>query len=78
MSTSTEDARKGIACPSCGEIASTVLDTRPTGHSQRRRRECLVCQERWNTYEVTEAQYERLKDDRVAQLALEIVRISSR
>ena len=44
-------------CPSCGSADSTkVIDSRPVeeSNSVRRRRECLVCQFRFTTYEVIE------------------------
>ena len=43
-----------MKCPSCGHIESKVLDSRPINDnaSIRRRRECLVCQRRFTTYEV--------------------------
>ncbi len=43
-----------MKCPSCGHIKSNVLDSRPINDnaSIRRRRECLVCQRRFTTYEV--------------------------
>lgn len=43
-----------MKCPSCGHTESKVLDSRPINDnaSIRRRRECLVCQRRFTTYEV--------------------------
>ena len=42
-----------MKCPYCGEIDSKVIDSRPAddGERIRRRRECLVCQKRFTTYE---------------------------
>lgn len=42
-----------MKCPSCGHLESKVIDSRPSsdGSSIRRRRECLVCQKRFTTYE---------------------------
>ncbi len=42
-----------MRCPSCGQLESKVIDSRPSsdGSSIRRRRECLECQKRFTTYE---------------------------
>ncbi len=44
-------------CPYCGYFDSKVIDSRPSpdGTSIRRRRECLSCQKRFTTFEVTES-----------------------
>ena len=46
-----------MKCPSCGCSESKVIDSRPVeeGNSIRRRRECLSCQKRFNTFEVLES-----------------------
>lgn len=46
-----------MKCPSCGFLESKVIDSRPVndGSSIRRRRECLACQKRFNTFEVLES-----------------------
>ncbi len=46
-----------MKCPTCGCPDSKVIDSRPVedGNSIKRRRECLVCQRRFTTYEVIEA-----------------------
>lgn len=43
-------------CPFCGEIDTKVIDSRlvSEGNQVRRRRECIVCGERFTTYEVAE------------------------
>jgi len=43
-------------CPFCSEIDTKVIDSRlvSEGKQVRRRRECLVCSERFTTYEVAE------------------------
>jgi len=43
--------------PSCGHSESKVIDSRPVeeGNSIRRRRECLACQKRFNTFEIIES-----------------------
>lgn len=45
-----------MKCPFCAFAESKVIDSRPAeeGASIRRRRECLSCQKRFTTYEVTE------------------------
>jgi hypothetical protein len=41
-----------IACPRCGQYASKVVDSRPSADGGIfRRRECLACQQRYNTEE---------------------------
>jgi transcriptional repressor NrdR len=40
-----------MQCPYCGEGDSRVVDTRATGESIRRRRECQSCRKRFTTYE---------------------------
>ena len=46
-----------MRCPACGYHDSKVIDSRPVteGNSIRRRRECLACQKRFNTFEMIEA-----------------------
>lgn len=45
-----------LKCPYCGFPESKVIDSRPTDEGQRikRRRECLKCSKRFNTYEIIE------------------------
>ena len=45
-----------MRCPGCGYTESKVIDSRPVTESNsiRRRRECLACQKRFNTFEVLE------------------------
>jgi transcriptional repressor NrdR len=40
-----------MLCPYCGNEDSRVVDTRATGESIRRRRECQACRKRFTTYE---------------------------
>ena len=49
--------RKAMRCPFCGFEESKVLETRtvPERNSIKRRRECLECQKRFNTFEVLES-----------------------
>lgn len=46
-----------MKCPYCGDQESKVVDSRHSedGLSIRRRRECLVCQRRFTTYETVES-----------------------
>ncbi len=46
-----------MKCPFCGALDSKVIDSRPTEEfsSIRRRRECLVCQKRFTTFEIVES-----------------------
>ncbi len=46
-----------VRCPFCGDQESKVVDSRHSedGLSIRRRRECLVCQRRFTTYEIVES-----------------------
>ena len=45
-----------MKCPYCSHPESKVIDSRPVpeGNSIRRRRECLECGKRFNTYEMVE------------------------
>ena len=40
-----------MLCPYCGRADSRVVDTRSTGDTIRRRRECQACDKRFTTYE---------------------------
>lgn len=46
-----------MKCPSCGSENIKVVDSRPVdeNNSIRRRRECIVCQSRFTTYEVIDS-----------------------
>ena len=46
-----------MRCPFCGDQESKVVDSRRSedGNSIRRRRECLLCQRRFTTYEMVES-----------------------
>lgn len=43
-----------MKCPECGYEDSKVIDSRPADNKIRRRRECLSCKCRFNTYEMVE------------------------
>ena len=40
-----------MQCPHCGRDEHKVIDTRDRGEAIRRRRQCLVCEQRFTTYE---------------------------
>ncbi|SHH16889.1 transcriptional regulator NrdR [Clostridium grantii] len=40
-----------MKCPFCGEGESKVIDSRSTDNAIRRRRECIICNKRYTTYE---------------------------
>ena len=44
--------RKGLRCPVCDELESSVTDSRSVVEGIRRRRECSNCKTRYTTYEV--------------------------
>ena len=50
----TTKGDKDMKCPSCGYGDSKVIDSRPDDSSIKRRRECLLCHKRFNTYETIE------------------------
>jgi transcriptional repressor NrdR len=45
-----------MRCPKCGELEDKVIDSRLSkdGYNIRRRRECVVCEHRYTTYEQIE------------------------
>lgn len=49
----------GMTCPFCGSENNKVVDSREINSGIKRRRECLNCRMRWNTYEYSE--YEEQK-----------------
>lgn len=46
-----------IACPFCDGHDTGITDSRPTEHSQRRRRHCRTCDKRFTTYEYVGAKH---------------------
>ena len=40
-----------MICPKCGYAETKVVDSRPLGNGKWRRRECLNCGARFNTFE---------------------------
>ncbi|MGD2081472.1 MAG: transcriptional regulator NrdR [Chromatiales bacterium] len=51
-----------MRCPFCGALDTKVIDSRLSGEGEqvRRRRECLVCKERFTTYETAELNLPRV------------------
>ena len=55
-----------MTCPFCGHIEDRVIDSRESkeGNSIRRRRQCLLCEKRFTTYErIDEVPYMVVKKD---------------
>jgi len=55
-----------VKCPFCSHLQDKVVDSRETkeGDTIRRRRECLACERRFNTYErIDEVPYMVIKKD---------------
>lgn len=57
-------------CPFCGAVDTKVIDSRLVGDGSqvRRRRQCLVCHERFTTFEVAELMMPRVvKSDEIRE-----------
>lgn len=50
-------------CPHCSKTSHKVIDTRDTGDSIRRRRQCQNCGQRFTTYENIAANLQVVKSD---------------
>ena len=50
-----------MKCPNCGSTNYTVVDSRVTGETIRRRRECGECHNRWTTAELEFNRYVQLR-----------------
>ena len=50
-----------MTCPECGSNKIKCLDSRKQNDQVRRRKECLCCQHRFNTYEIREEDLEALE-----------------
>ena len=50
-----------MQCPNCSCANLKTVDSRAMDGGTRRRRECQECGGRFNTYEITEMEYNRLK-----------------
>ena len=55
------DAESGIHCPNCESTFSHVINTELVKDAIKRRRECLECGVRWNTFECMEHRDEALE-----------------
>lgn len=51
-----------MKCPKCDSYQLVVVDSRPAGVTVKRRRACVVCNCRFNTYEVTEEDLSKMTD----------------
>lgn len=51
-----------MKCPKCGSDALVCIDTRPSDETVRRRRKCLNCDYRFNTFEISFDEYYGLKN----------------
>lgn len=65
----------GIHCPGCGSGKSRVVDSRdePAKQARRRRHQCLVCDRRYTTYEITAEEYRKLETIRVDLTKFDVV-----
>lgn len=48
-------------CPRCHSSSTKVLESRPSDLNKRRRRECMDCEHRFATLEITLEEYRGLK-----------------
>ena len=51
-----------MKCPKCGQNECIVIDSRPKEDHTYRRRSCYYCQHRFSTFEISEDEYEKLKE----------------
>lgn len=56
-----------MTCPYCGGNTK-VIDSRPNEDSVHRRRECLICKERFSTTEIDMQMYEKLANVSLSQI----------
>lgn len=52
-----------MKCPKCNAYGLAIADSRPDGETIRRRRKCLNCGYRFTTYEISEEDYRKVKND---------------
>lgn len=74
MSRRTRETNLGLGCPYCNRGNRThVIDSRDNHRDKvrRRRHECEHCQQRFTTYEITAAEYEKIQALRVKQSDLD-------
>ena len=55
----------GICCPFCGSENNQVICTTRIEDGIRRRRNCLDCRMRWNTFEYSEEAEESLRQQQI-------------
>ena len=53
-----------MQCPKCKNDDTSVVDSRPTGETNRRRRQCVACGYRFTTREVMDDDLQELKNIR--------------
>ena len=51
-------------CPKCGFEMSGVVDSRYINNTKRRRRECILCGERYTTVEVFYEDFKKMQKDK--------------
>ena len=56
-------------CPKCDQNFSIPVGPIEHGKQVRRTRHCVFCKAQWQTVEVTEAEYKRLKKEREGAMA---------
>jgi len=65
-------------CPLCDNVHTTVLRTTRTGSRVvTRRRYCTCCRHRWNTFEVSEAEFQSIQRARATVERLRAVLIET-
>ena len=64
----------GIHCPNCDSTFSRVVNTELAKESIKRRRECLECGVRWNTYEYSSEAEQSLRQRqmKVEQITVDV------
>lgn len=60
-----------MTCPNCGGNTK-VIDSRPQEDSVYRRRECLVCKERFSTTEIDMQMYEKMAKDTLSEIQAKV------
>lgn len=49
-----------MQCPKCNAVETSVVDSRSTGQTNRRRRQCAACGYRFTTREITDEELQDL------------------
>ena len=55
----------GICCPFCGSENNRVINTVGIDEGIRRRRACLICRMRWNTFEYSEGAEQSIREQQI-------------